>query len=180
MNGQYATTEHNIQVLLVGKAEKKHADILHAHAKPIAGRTPETYLGSSRAEHFANPKAKGANGYQYDGMLKENFWALQGQWQVNKQNITALKANASILLHFHAQKVYLVMGTKDKKPKSVTILLNGKPISPNKAGKDVHEHQVKVTEDRLYELVNLPSVNNGILEIRCDSPALEAYVFTFG
>lgn len=176
--GQYAVTEHNIQVLLGAKSKKKHSDTLPKQELTY-GVTPETYLGSNRAERFANPKTDGASGYQFHGMLKQDFWALQGQWQVNPQNITSLKANASIFLHFHAQKVFLVLGSSDDKPKTVTILLNGKPISPAQAGKDVHEHRIKVNEDRLYELIHLPAISNGILEIQCDSPGLEAYAFTF-
>ncbi|HAT1596129.1 TPA: redoxin domain-containing protein [Legionella pneumophila] len=177
--GQYAVTEHNIQVLLGAKSKKKHSDTLPKQALTY-GVTPETYLGSNRAERFANPKTDRVSGYQFHGMLKQDFWALQGQWQVAPQNITSLKANASILLHFHAKKVFLVLGSNDDKPKTVTILLNGKPISPAQAGKDVHEHRIKVNEDRLYELISLPNVSNGILEIQCDSPGLEAYAFTFG
>lgn len=177
--GQYAVTEHNIQVLLGAKSKKKHSDTLPKQALTY-GVTPETYLGSNRAERFANPKTDDESGYQFHGMLKQDFWALQGQWQVNAQNITSLKANASILLHFHAKKVFLVLGSNDDKPKTVTILLNGKPISPAQAGKDVHEQRIKVNEDRLYELISLPNVSNGVLEIQCDSPGLEAYAFTFG
>jgi cytochrome c biogenesis protein CcdA/thiol-disulfide isomerase/thioredoxin len=177
--GEYAVTEHNIQVLLGSKSLKKQGDMLQEQTIAF-DLTPETYLGTSRAKRFANPKTEGVSAYQFHGMLKQNFWALQGQWQVNEQNIISLKANARILLHFHAQNVFLVLRSNDKKPKTATILLNGKPISAVQAGKDVHQHRVQVNEDRLYELVRLPAITNGILEIQSNSPGLEAYAFTFG
>ena len=42
------------------------------------------------------------------------------------------------------------------------------------------DHHIEVREARLYELVQLPAISNGILELRSDSAGLEAYVFTFG
>ena len=76
--------------------------------------------------------------------------------------------------------MYLVLSSSDGQPKTASLFLNGQPLSSSKAGKEVHRHQIKVNEARLYELIHLPSVNNGILELRTESEGLEAYVFTFG
>jgi cytochrome c biogenesis protein CcdA/thiol-disulfide isomerase/thioredoxin len=177
--GGYAVTEHNIQVLLGSKSQIKKQAVVPQQGI-IYGLTPETYLGSSRGERLANSQINDVYGYQFHGMLKQDSWALQGQWQINPQNIKSLQAKARILLHFHARKVFLVMSSNDDKPKYATILLNGKPISTSQAGKDVDKHRIKVDTARLYELINLPAISNGILELQCDSQGLEAYAFTFG
>jgi hypothetical protein len=61
----------------------------------------------------------------------------------------------------------------------VEILMNGKSIAPELAGKDVQAGKVRVTEERLYELVKSDKVESGFLEIRFLESGASAYAFTF-
>jgi hypothetical protein len=64
--------------------------------------------------------------------------------------------------------------------KSVTakISLNGHLVD-KESGTDVHQNEVTVTKDTLYELISLDSLQEGILEIQASEPELQAYAFTF-
>ena len=105
-------------------------------------------------------------------------WALSGSWLVSQEKIISVGANAAIKLHFRARKVYMVMGIT-KKPVTVKLLLNGKPISDDK-GSDVTNSQVVVNHNQLYSLVDLSKDDEGTLEIIAENPGLEVYTFTFG
>ena len=87
--GEYAVTEHNIRVLLGSKSHKKYTDKV---SKQVLGSsvTPETYLGSSRSEHFANAKDHDASTYQFHDVLQQDFWALEGEWQSTGTKYTVL------------------------------------------------------------------------------------------
>jgi cytochrome c biogenesis protein CcdA/thiol-disulfide isomerase/thioredoxin len=173
--GDYGITENNIRVLL-GQTMMKE---MPKEAVPFSIlQTEETYLGTDRAAHFASTSSLN-NSYQYPSTLDRNEWALQGEWQRDSQKITAQQAGAAIKLHFYAKNVFLVLNTTDKRAAFATIKLNGKLIGIA-GGKDVHNSQLAITSDRLYELVNLPSAQDGTVEIIAQQPRLSAYAFTFG
>ncbi len=54
------------------------------------------------------------------------------------------------------------------------IFINGQPAGKN-SGIDVHENQVIVTKDTLYEVVSLSAFDEGLLEIETMAPGLQAY-----
>lgn len=172
--GQYDVAEHNIQVLL---GQKTGISTLETTKAPLndstllTAITPETYLGSERASRFQGQLSASQNLYEFPMLLKQNHWALQGKWQVMPQKIISGSKGSTIKLHFQAQKIFLVLGSQDKKVKTATLLLNGKSFKNN---------QLIIKEDTLYELLDLPKPRNGILEIIFDQPGAEAYAFTFG
>lgn len=184
--GAYDVTENNIRLLLGENTLKSPA----AQVKTNQGgtwiaemiETPETYLGLARGERMAGTHSiisKQNSNYTFPSDLALHHWALQGQWQRSKQKIVALDAHAVIKLHFHAKKVFLVMGTTSSQAIPVALYLNGKPIA-NRGGKDVQNNQLIVQQHTLYELVNLPHSESAILEIKPLTPGFEAYAFTFG
>lgn len=177
--GDYDVTENNIRVLL-GKSPMPMANAPEQAFD--VNQTPETYLGSDRADRFANPHSifqTDNTPYIFPAELDSDQWALQGDWHIGNQKITALAPGAAIRLHFNAKKVFLVLGSETGQTVTLKLLLNGKPIG-NVGGKDVHNNQVVVNSDTLYELVNLPKAQDGVLEIDALSPGVEAYAFTFG
>jgi cytochrome c biogenesis protein CcdA/thiol-disulfide isomerase/thioredoxin len=178
--GEYDVTENNIRALLgvngKAKADKESAERFSFN------QTPETYLGYARTENFRSPEGiqqDRATSYTFPGSLPMNSWALNGNWKIGNQQITAQKPEAALRLHFTAKKVYLVLGPTNGKPVTVTLLLNGKPIE-NQGGKDVAHSQLVVKEHTLYELVNQDKAKSGLLEIKSNAPGLAAYAFTFG
>lgn len=180
--GKYDVTEHNIRVLLdasdMDKAEIPAADI----GKPGLVQSPETYLGYARADNFSSKESMARDQsapYSYPEFLLLNHWALQGQWQIGAQNITAQATGAKLRYNFIAGRVFLVLGTTDGKPLTVKLTLNGKPVG-DKAGKDAANGVLTVSGETLYELINQHGTSNGILELEATAPGLQAYAFTFG
>lgn len=178
--GDYDVTEHNIQVLLG----------LKSAVAPVEGQkenfnvyqTPETYFGYARAERFSNDITLQSNhDYQYTfpPFLRINHWSLNGQWFVAHDKIITTAANAKLRMNFNAKKVFMVLGTRDNKPITVTITLNGKPVGTN-AGADAPKGILTVDKHALYELIDQKEATNGLLEITVQQPGLEAYTFTFG
>jgi hypothetical protein len=80
-------------------------------------------------------------------------------------------------LNFKARRVYLVMGSD--RPRTVRLLLDGRPLPASAAGIDVHEGRVSAASERLYSLVSLPSVQRHTLTLAPQS-GTRLFAFTFG
>jgi thiol-disulfide isomerase/thioredoxin len=176
--GDYDVTENNIRYLLgMGPEENKAVP-------PSASlfQTPETYLGYARVDNTTNTGGA-AHGesvhFDFPSTLLPNHWALNGDWRIDSQIITAQKPGAGLKLNFYARKVFIVLGTKDGTPAHVHVSLNGKPAG-KLGGADVKDSVLTVDGERLYELIDLGSAGNGVVEIQSDEPGLQAYSFTFG
>ena len=172
--GGYDVTENNIRNLLgLEKAKTNDAEATHA-----PDQTPETYLGRKRAESFVG-RHDSHGRYSPPSSIPIDSWALSGTWKIESEKIVSRSTGASILLHFKASRVFLVLGTESGKPLRAEIRLNGKPAGMD-AGTDAPSGQVNVIRNTLYELIDQKSPREGLIEIRSDSPGLEAYAFTFG
>ena len=83
---------------------------------PLIGtdlRSPETYVGYERAEHFASPGGAVLDKrrvYTAPARLRLNHWALAGEWTVGRGATVLNKANGRITYRFHARDLHLVMG----------------------------------------------------------------------
>jgi cytochrome c biogenesis protein CcdA/thiol-disulfide isomerase/thioredoxin len=178
--GEYGEKEQVIRELLseagdrIGRGESGAKGI-----EPSAGvTTPETYLGVARAERFTNPElSPGLHDFTAPAQVPPNEIAFRGPWRIEFHSATA--AGGSLELNFGARRVYLVLGTVGGKPRRVRVLLDGKPIASAAAGSDVHEGEVTVDSQRLYDLVNLPHVGDRVLEL-LPEPGVQGYAFTFG
>ncbi len=179
--GDYDKTETAIRALL---AEAGHQLGGRGHATgvivPSHQATPETYLGTERAEGWMHQPQSGTHDYggPYTGELALNEFALGGTWNISGQPAVAVR-NASIDVAFQAKNVYLVLSSPHESPRSVQVLLDGHPISASDAGADVHNGVVTVRRQRLYSLVSLPSDRRGHLSLRL-APGVTGYAFTFG
>ena len=174
--GEYDVMENNIRALLKisGKsAAKKDSAWLGGAEK----QTPETYLGSDRADRNANDQSKNLT---FPKDLPLHSWALEGKWKVEAQHSQTLNAAAALRFNFQAKKVFLVMDSKDGKPINVEVKLNGVKITVEQAGADVKDGAAIVSSSRLYELVQMKKAAKGVLEIKADRPGLRVYAFTFG
>jgi hypothetical protein len=89
--------------------------------------------------------------------------AYDGVWRVEGERILSTQ-DSRLRLRFLARAVHLVLGGRG----DVEVLLDGRRV-----------RTVHVTEPRLYTLLRLPRLRDGLLELRF-SPGLEAYAFTFG
>jgi cytochrome c biogenesis protein CcdA/thiol-disulfide isomerase/thioredoxin len=179
--GDYAQTETAIRALLAEAGSevggKSHpTDVV----VPSEEATPETYLGTARAQGWIDGPHSGTHDYGAPptGELSLNDFAFSGSWQIAGQPATAL-SGAGIDVEFQAKNVYLVLSSAGERPLSVQVLLDGRPISAKDAGADVHAGVVTVRGERLYTLVSLPHDERHHLSLRF-APGVTGYAFTFG
>lgn len=176
--GDYDITEGNIRYLL-GVSGKNS---LIEKQEISAIQTPETYLGSARAATYSSPEKMmvgRASLYSMPASLKENHWALSGSWMITPEKIISAKSDAELKIKFTAKKIFIVMGTTVPHPIKVKVLLNGQKVILEK-GKDVVDSTIEVSNHQLYDVVVLPKVTSGILQIIPMDAGLEIYTFTFG
>jgi cytochrome c biogenesis protein CcdA/thiol-disulfide isomerase/thioredoxin len=178
--GSYGKKEEVIRQLLAEAGDRVGSRRSDAHGiAPSAGvTTPETYLGPYRAERFTNPElSPGLHDFSAPAKLPPNEFAYHGRWRIALKSATAA-AGAKLDLNFGARRVYLVLGSPGKARK-MRVKLDGRPIPPSVAGSDVHNGEVTVDSQRLYNLVNLPRVEHHVLELEPEA-GVTGYAFTFG
>ena len=160
--GDYSKTEDAIRTLLGSDAP---AATKLADESPHGQITPETYLGYERLDrNGGEPVVKDKpHAYTFPRGLEANELAYSGIWTVEAERAVG-GLSAGLRLQYRARDVYLVLTGKGK----VDVLVDGKP-----------ERTVRVTDDRLYTLVQRPRIADHLLELHF-SPGLAAYAFTFG
>jgi thiol-disulfide isomerase/thioredoxin len=179
--GDYDKTETAIRALLaekgaaVGGRGQPHGVIV-----PSRQATPETYLGTARAQGWFDGPHAGTHDYgpPPSGHLALNEFAFSGTWNVFAQPALA-GAGAGIDVQFQAKNVYLVLSSAGARPLPVRVALDGRPIPAAEAGADVKRSSVTVRGQRLYSLVSLPRDERHLLSLRF-APGISGYAFTFG
>ena len=168
--GDYAGTESLIRLLL----SAAHPGVTLPPATEVADTTPtsatmtpESYLGSDRADNYAGstPLAPGTKTFRYPASLPGDAFALDGTWAVAGESLTA-KADAGITLSFEADEVYLDVGGTG----TITATVDGRTSSYRVAG-----------APNIYTLVDRKAGSTAQDALRVTlSPGLSAYSFTFG
>ncbi|MEJ7823999.1 MAG: cytochrome c biogenesis protein DipZ [Solirubrobacteraceae bacterium] len=182
--GAYKETEAAIRTLLAEAGD----DHLGSAAKPdetiqTVGQhaTPETYLGSARAQSFT-PQGPTNGTRDYTAAtgeeLPQSVFTLGGRWRVDEESAQAVR-KATITARVVGTAVYLVLASEGDKPRKVQVRLDGKPIAAADAGEDVRDGAVTVRNQRLYSLVKVDSIQEHVLTLRLD-PGVSGYAFTFG
>jgi thiol-disulfide isomerase/thioredoxin len=184
--GRYEQSERLLQRLLGVERELVSVEGFGVEAEADWDhlRTPETYLGYERTEHFALPVGAAFDedrSYQLPERLGLNQWALAGQWTIGPENVVLDEAGGSIAYRFHARDAHLVLSTRAGEPIPFRVLLDGEAPGPAH-GVDVDDGGNGLLVDgRLYQLVRQAGeVRERTVEITFLEPGAEAYVFTFG
>jgi hypothetical protein len=138
----------------------------------VPGATPESYLGSERAERFLNGAIEpGSRDYRLaDGAaaaLPPSHLAYEGPWRIAPSHATAAGSGARLYLRFSAKRVFLVLGEHGG-PRRVNVTVDGRP-----------RRTFTVNGNRLYEVVSLARPGEHLLALTLE-PGTEAYAFTFG
>ncbi len=127
--GRYEESERSIQRLLgverdlvpvVGVGVEAAADWDHL-------RTPETYLGYSRSEHFASPGGGAFDerrAYELPAYLPFNHWAIAGEWTIGPECVVLDQAGGSIAFRFEARDAHLVMSPGAREPIPFRVLVD--------------------------------------------------------
>jgi cytochrome c biogenesis protein CcdA/thiol-disulfide isomerase/thioredoxin len=178
--GDYGHSEAVIRELLREAGRHVGAARSGAHGiAPSAGMTtPESYLGSLRAERFANGTIfPGRRDFGAAPSPRDDMLSYGGTWDVAAENATA-GPGAALELRFGARRVFLVLGSPGG-PRRMRVLLDGKPIPDALAGGDVHGGVATIASQRLYDLVELPRVGRHVLRLE-PQEGVQGYAFTFG
>jgi cytochrome c biogenesis protein CcdA/thiol-disulfide isomerase/thioredoxin len=164
--GNYGTTEALIRQLLTAAHPglRLPPPTRVADTTPTSpDQTPETYLGSERADSYAGASGSGTDTFSFPTALPGNDWALAGTWSVGSEALTSGK-NAAIELNFEAADVYLDIGGTG----TITATVDGKTETQRVSG-----------APDIYTLVHWKTPGQATLRVRL-SPGLSAYSFTFG
>ena len=182
--GDYDKSEESIRSLL----EERGAGNLGGDSRPSKNfdpafeASPETYVGTARATGFTGAGTPRDGRHTYPaaaGKLPLSTFALSGTWITDKEHAVA-GPGARLTSQVQGKDVYLVMSPPSpSQGGTVTVLLDGAPISAAKSGADVHGGRVTVASQRLYHLVHAGSAERHRLELRFGS-GVSAFAFTFG
>lgn len=177
--GEYEKKEQVIRELLAeaGRAPGAGTSGADGISASDGVTTSESYLGSARADRFANGLI--LPGVYDFGELKpaeQDGLSYGGRWNISADYATS--NGGELELRFGAKRVYLVLGSPGT-PRQVGLTLDGKPVTPEDAGRDVSGSAVKVEDERLYELIDLPEAGKHTLRLTPE-PGVQAYAFTFG
>ena len=190
--GGYAMSERVIRQLL---AEAGRAPMTAEMSRAVATRddeaaaaiaelkSPETYLGFSRAARFVSP-----GGLVHDRSarysappLKLNDWSLEGDWIVGKQSARSVRPGAKIHYRFHARDLHLVLGSTGGRPVRFRVTLDGQAPGSDAGGDVAADGSGKVSGERLYQLIRQKGeVRDRTFTIEFLDPGAEAFAFTFG
>jgi cytochrome c biogenesis protein CcdA/thiol-disulfide isomerase/thioredoxin len=162
--GKYDVTENNIRHLLaLGRA-----NIDPVQSVTVESQSPETYLGSTRAERRVLDQTS---------TLPLHSWRLGGQWLTEAEFSQSTAVGDTLEFHFDARKVFLVMASSDGQPRQAKITVNGQSVPA--ATMDVQNDLVTVGNARLYELYHGATRADATIRIEAQEPGLQVYAFTF-
>jgi cytochrome c biogenesis protein CcdA/thiol-disulfide isomerase/thioredoxin len=179
--GDYGKTETAIRALLAEAGYRVGAKGYPTDVVvPSEIATPETYMGTARAQGWIDGPKTGTHEYgpPPSGELQLNDFAYSGTWKIGEQPAEAI-SGAGVDMEFKAKNVYLVLSSPGERPLPVQVLLDGHPIAAAQAGGDVHDGVVSVRRQRLYWLVSLPRDEQHRLSLRF-ADGVTGYDFTFG
>ena len=148
-------------------------------------KSPETYIGHAKAEHFASPGGAAVNTpqtYQLPERLRLNRWALFGQWTVTSEAATLNAAGGRIAYRYHARDVHLILGPVSQgQSVRFRVFLDQEPVR-SAHGTDVDDRGYgRVAEPRLYQLIRQTGlIRERQFEIEFLDAGVVAYAFTFG
>ncbi|SDT22562.1 Cytochrome c biogenesis protein CcdA [Pseudomonas asplenii] len=191
--GDYAGSERVIQQLLAEAGNTHVAEgMVNAQASGVMQaadltevKSPETYIGYERAEHFASPGQQTADQpkhYSAPQQLLLNQWGLSGNWTVRSEQAALNQAGGGIVFRFQARDLHLVLGpSSDGSPVRFKVLIDGKAPAASHGTDTDASGLGTVTEQRLYQLVRQAGdVGEHTFSIEFLDPGAQAYAFTFG
>jgi thiol-disulfide isomerase/thioredoxin len=191
--GDYDQSERWIQKLLT----EANAKPMPATAVSIKGqgvqaaadmrdvRSPETYIGYTRAQSFSSSgglKRDAQETYTEPKHLSLNDWGLAGNWIDHEQVAILTSAGGKIVFRFHARDLHLVLGpSADGKPIRFRMTIDGQAPGENHGVDTDAQGNGVVTAFRLYQLVRQKgAIADHTFTIEFQDPGVQAFSFTFG
>jgi cytochrome c biogenesis protein CcdA/thiol-disulfide isomerase/thioredoxin len=191
--GEYDQSEKIIQQLLAeaGKSGVPH-DIVAVSAQGAEAaadmddvKSPETYVGYTRAENFASPGGAVSDKpqvYAIGPSLQLNQWALAGDWTIGGERAVLNQPNGRIAYRFHARDLHLVLGpSADGKPVRFRVTIDGKAPEGDHGADIDSQGEGTITGQRLYQLIRQAKASSDReFAIEFLDPGAQAFAFTFG
>ena len=146
---------------------------------PSAQTSPETYLGTARAEGWApaSPSRAATTTRAPRASLRSTSSPTAASGRSARRRPPPAPARRST--RGAGKHVYLVLGSAGRKPRQVQVLLDGRPVTPGRPARDVHGGRATVTDQRLYALVSLPRDGRAPPDTALRARDL-GFAFTFG
>jgi thiol-disulfide isomerase/thioredoxin len=152
--------------------------------------TDETYVGDwfSRGS-IANSKSYKNDGevtaFHSEGAPADGKVMLSGKWITLQDGATSADKHGEAQLRYHARSVYAVLSVASpKKLARVNLVQDGKPLSSDEAGVDIHFDSrgsfLEVSEPRMYYLVKNPAFGSHLLALEPESSDFTLHSFTYG
>lgn len=173
--GEYSESEAVIRYLLdeTGTEIEDPLGSTEGDTPPIGlFQTPETYLGYSRGDRFANAEDEDIvkntpTQYTLHEDIEINEWSLGGRWNISDEKSISEADNTRLRMQFSAKDVYLVMSSPE--PATVGVAVNGEVLE-----------SIEVQASNLYHVAALDEfVFDATLDLTFPS-GVEIYAFTFG
>ena len=166
--GGEATTERLVRELLreANPDVQLPAPVFTDDEPAVNGpRTPETYLGSARANNIAGDRlSNGTSSYSFPDKQASDTFSLDGRWNVSPQSISPEGGAARLRLRYQGRQVNLVASGEG----DITYTTGGEK-------RTVHVSGVPNS----IELVSTEDTREGTLDLEA-SEGLSLYSFTFG
>ena len=166
--GGEATTERLVRELLreANPDVQLPAPVFTDDEPAVNGpRTPETYLGSARANNIAGDRlSNGTSSYSFPDKQASDTFSLDGRWNVSAQSISPEGGAARLRLRYQGRQVNLVASGEG----DITYTTGGEK-------RTVHVSGVPNS----IELVSTEETQEGTLDLEA-SEGLSLYSFTFG
>src|SRR6185437_1652563 len=143
--GAYTRTQDDIRALLGERGAGPMAEAKGAIAPSAQVQTAETYLGTYRAQGYAQQLHPNTDfDYGSPPAPGPNTVALAGHWDVESHQIVA-GAGAKLLFQYHAPRIYLAAAPPASGPAALGVSVDGSPRA-----------SVRVPDDDLYQLAHMP------------------------
>ena len=166
--GGEATTEKLVRELLrEADPDVELPDPVFTDDEPAVNgpRTPETYLGSARANNIAGDRlSNGTSSYSFPDKQASDTFSLDGRWNVSAQSISPDGGAARLRLRYQGRQVNLVASGEG----DITYTTGGEK-------RTIHVSGVPNS----IELVSTEETQEGTLDLEA-SEGLSLYSFTFG
>jgi cytochrome c biogenesis protein CcdA/thiol-disulfide isomerase/thioredoxin len=178
--GDYVQTEQEIRGLLAEAGNTALPSAAPSAAAPpfVNNQTPETYIGTNRANSFDSlqPAVAGSQRYTFPSTVADDEFAVSGSFDFQPEYATVTAAGGKLELSFFARDVYLVAAADSQVSATVTVTgATGLPTEDVAAG-----GSTTIGAARLYHVVHLAAAQRATVTITFDSPGVRLYSFTFG
>jgi thiol-disulfide isomerase/thioredoxin len=190
--GDYEKSERVIQELL----RENGANALDTAAATVSGdgaqappsrdvRSPETYVGYSRADNFASPQPVSPDTpafYSLSTRPALNAWGLEGSWTIGAESAVLVRGPGKIAFRFHSRDLHMVLGPPQSgEPVRYRVQLDGAAPGADHGVDSTPDGTGEIQEPRMYQLIRQKGeIRDRTFEIEFLDAGAHAFSFTFG